>query len=290
MIVHTLEVKDSQHSTSSYLKISRQRASTQDAASDSRTTGELSEDEQIQISIVVPVYQEEKILASTLSLFSEELRAEFKLELIVSDGGSTDRTLEIAEQYADKIVQHLDTKRQTIAGGRNAGALVAEGDILVFLNGDTVPTDIRRFLQTVRVWSSHNKVSGEVAVACPVHVAPQERQLRDTLFHGFFNSYVRMLNLVGLGMGRGECQIVRSWAFKLVGGYNAGISAGEDFDLFRRLARIGKIGHKRGTGVYESPRRFRKYGYGRVLWSWFLNAISVMIRKKSVSEEWEAVR
>jgi predicted glycosyltransferase involved in capsule biosynthesis len=99
-----------------------------------------------------------------------------------------------------------------------------------------------------------------------------------------------MLNFIGMGMGRGECQIVLAEYFKKVGGYNSALTAGEDFDLFRRLAKIGKIKFAKDILVYESPRRFRKYGYLRILMSWLLNSISVMFYNRSVSKDWEAVR
>ena len=51
-------------------------------------------------------------------------------EIIISDGGSTDSTIIIAEKYADHIAKHEDvTHRQTIAEGRNNGAAIASGEI-----------------------------------------------------------------------------------------------------------------------------------------------------------------
>jgi len=247
---------------------------------------------QPRISIVIPVLNEEKLLAQTLEVFSPALRHQYGLEVIVSDGGSTDNTLVLAEQYADVIVRHTAPRRQTIAEGRNAGAARAEGVVLVFINGDTRPAAVHDFLETVTRWASKHGVrdAAECALACSVEIAPAERLWSDWLFHGLFNRYVRMLNWLGYGMGRGECQIVRSEDFWRVGGYNAQIAAGEDFDLYKRLASTGRIGWHKATLVYESPRRFRRFGYLHVLWMWMVNAVSVIVRKKAVSETWELVR
>lgn len=242
------------------------------------------------ISIVVPVLQEEKILEHTLSVFSKEVCARYNVELIVSDGGSTDKTLEIAQRYADKVIRHSGSERQTIAEGRNAGAKVARGDVLVFLNGDTIPAAIPDFFEAIESWNSATNKARPIALACPVKIPPQERQVRDVIFHTIYNMYVRALNAARIGMGRGECQIVRAADFHEVGGYNPTIAAGEDFDLYRRLAERGRIGYDKRSLVFESPRRFRKYGYTRVLWSWFINAISVLAFRRAVSDEWEAVR
>jgi glycosyltransferase involved in cell wall biosynthesis len=238
------------------------------------------------VSIIVPVLNEESLVEQTLSVF-DAVRNIFPIEIIVSDGGSHDRTRAIAEKYADRVICHTEHRKQTIAEGRNRGAERARGDILVFINGDTLPADSSAFMRTIMQWSSH---STEAALACPVHIAPHERRLADTLFHSFYNGYVRFLNMVGFGMGRGECQVVRRSVFATVGGYNHCLVAGEDFDLFRRVRRHGRIGWHSAMTVYESPRRFRKYGYGYVLWTWTVNALSVMIAGKAISHHWEEVR
>jgi glycosyltransferase involved in cell wall biosynthesis len=244
-----------------------------------------------RISIIVPALNEEKLIERTLACFPLEVRRNLNMELIVSDGGSTDRTLEIARQHADIVVEHLANRRQTIAEGRNRGAERATGDLLVFINADTLPRDPSGFVQGLKAFA--DTLSDDrtvVAIACPVEIAPEERGLTDRLFHGFFNNYVRLLNLVGLGMGRGECQVIRRDAFVKAGGYEDQMAAGEDFDLYKRLTQYGTIGHRSELGVYESPRRFRRYGYLRVLFEWTINALAVMILRRSISKEWEEIR
>jgi glycosyltransferase involved in cell wall biosynthesis len=240
------------------------------------------------LSVVVPVFQEEKILEEHLSVFTETLRKKYKFELIVSDGGSTDKTLEIARKYADKVVEHTEERRQTISEGRNNGANAAEGDTIVFINADTFPKNINNFFEIITAWNEKQKKFD--AMACYVWAFPDEIILKDKIFYILHNSYVNFLNKIGIGMGRGECQIVRKKSFEEVGGYNSLIVAGEDFDLYRRLAHKGKINFSKELVVYESPRRFRKYGYIKTVTYWMLNSLSVMFFGKSVSKEWEAVR
>jgi glycosyltransferase involved in cell wall biosynthesis len=244
-----------------------------------------------RISIIVPALNEEKLIERTLNCFPPDIRRRFNMELIVSDGGSSDRTREIAVRHGAIVVEHLANRRQTIAEGRNRGAEQATGDLLVFINADTVPRDAEQFVEGLAaVVDAPDHERSIVAIACPVEIAPQERGLSDRLFHGFFNNYVRLLNTVGLGMGRGECQVIRRDAFIKVGGYEDHMAAGEDFDLYKRLTRIGKIGHRSDLSVYESPRRFRRYGYLLVLFEWTINALAVMILGRSISKEWEEIR
>jgi glycosyltransferase involved in cell wall biosynthesis len=243
------------------------------------------------ISLIIPVLQEEKILAKTLSVYTPEIREKFNLEIIVSDGGSTDRTVEIAKKYADYVVLHSETRKQTIAEGRNKGAEVSKGDILIFINGDTIPAKPENFFQNIVDWiSGKTDLTKSDALACPCSVEKEEIIFKDRIFYACHNFYVRLLNFIGLGMGRGECQIVKKDIFKKVGGYNPDIAAGEDFDLYRRIAKCGKISYAKNLKVFESPRRFRKYGYLRIIYSWTINSISVWFRGRSVSKVWEAVR
>jgi GT2 family glycosyltransferase len=158
----------------------------------------------------------------------------------------------------------------------------------MFLNADSVIPDVRGFLE--RVAERMTRDAHLAALAMKVQIAPSERTWKDRLFHGFFNRYVQIINALGIGMGRGECQIVRRSAFDAVGGYNAKLPAAEDYDLYRRLRSSGKIAFDPRLLVYESPRRYRKYGYAKVYLEWTKNAFAVMAKNKSSSEVWEEVR
>src|SRR4051812_47233932 len=97
----------------------------------------------MKLSIIIPTLNEEKILEKTL-LHLRELH-DIPYEIIVSDGKSKDKTIEIANKYADKVVVYEGEKRQTIGMGRNLGASVAQGDFFVFLDADMYVPDINDF-------------------------------------------------------------------------------------------------------------------------------------------------
>jgi glycosyltransferase involved in cell wall biosynthesis len=241
----------------------------------------------IKISVIIPTLHEEKVLAATLGQFTDAMRKEFCVEIIVSDGGSTDQTIEIAKKYADSVVQHSPASEQNISQGRNEGAEVARGNILIFLNADVMIEEPEKFFSTIqRVMDSYN-VAG---ATCNVNIYPEEERFFDWAFHNFYNGYFWLLNMLGLGMGRGECHVIRSDVFREIGGYDKNITAGEDFELFLRLKRKGKIVFMRTLTVFESPRRFRKYGYLWVTIIWLLNAIGVLFFRRSVVDQWKPVR
>ncbi len=241
----------------------------------------------MKTSIIIPTLNEEKLLEGMLRQFQSEIVSRHNLEIIVSDGGSTDSTLEIARRLAHKVVINQDHVRQTIAMGRNAGAAEAAGDVLVFLNADTLIQDIDRFFVTLKEEIQAPQVA---ALTCSVLVFPQEERTIDVLYHRFYNWFFFMMNQVGMAMGRGECHIIKRPVFQQVNGYATGIAAGEDYDMFRRLERVGKVKFLKDLVVYESPRRYRRFGYAYVTASWFLNFLSVFFLRRSISNQWKPVR
>ncbi len=251
----------------------------------------MSTDQLPLLSIIIPVLQEEKLLEATLAVYTPEVRKRYRAELIVSDGGSTDGTLAIADAHADVVVLHDGAHRQTIAEGRHQGAMAAHGEVFVFINGDTVPADIERFFTTVTEFAERRgRYARASALSSPVHVDPLERKWMDVVFHGLQNRYVLLLNALRFGAGRGECQVVRREIYERVGGYDIKLAAGEDFDLFARIGLKARVRFARELLVHESPRRFRKFGYFRVLLWWMTNALSVLFTGRSSSDEWEPVR
>ncbi len=240
-----------------------------------------------RISIVIPALQEEALLSSTLNQFSLGIRQKFGIEVIVSDGGSTDRTIEFARSCADIVVERRPGAPENISIGRNHGAKSANGDILVFLNADVRIPNVEVFFQRVLDVIAHNRI---VAVTCNVLIYPNDEQFVDRIFHNFFNIYFYLLNVCGIGMGRGECHIMKRNVFESIGGYNEALAAGEDYELFVRLRRLGKISFLRDLAVYESPRRYRKYGYWWILFLWFMNGIWATLFKRSFVHQWKPVR
>ena len=242
----------------------------------------------MKYSIIIPTLNEEKVLPELLKQLSDkELKLKYNYEVIVSDGGSTDDTILIANKYASKIVIHNKEKKQNISEGRNAGANIANSDILIFINGDVLFDNLEYFFARIQ-----NKFinSEYLAMTCKVNVIPSERNFSDRVFLGFYNWYFHLLNFIGLGMGRGECHIMSREVYSKHNGYNENMAAGEDFDLYKRIRKNGKIFFDKKLTIYESPRRYRKYGHVKIFLTWLFNALYVIFTNKSLSTEWEEVR
>jgi glycosyltransferase involved in cell wall biosynthesis len=238
-------------------------------------------------SVIIPALNEEKLLPRMLGQFSPDLLERFGVELVVSDGGSMDGTLAIARAHAHLVVENTPYVKQTISAGRNAGAQRANGEIFVFLNADTFLKEPKTFFSRI---SEEIDKPGIVAVTSAVSVYPEEERWQDRAFHGFYNWFFYMMNRVGMGMGRGECHVMKREVFHQVQGYADRIAAGEDYDMFRRLEHLGRIRFLRDVVVFESPRRYRRFGYAYVTASWFLNFLSVFFLRRSILSEWKPVR
>ena len=85
-----------------------------------------------KVSVIIPTLNEEKHIGALLeSLKNQTYEGDY--EIIVSDGNSEDKTREIAKKYTDKVIIE---KIRSAAAERQAGAKQAEGDILLFVDGD----------------------------------------------------------------------------------------------------------------------------------------------------------
>jgi glycosyltransferase involved in cell wall biosynthesis len=246
--------------------------------------------DKLNFSIVVPALDEEDIILNLLSEFTKERKAKYGFEVILSDGGSNDKTIEISKPFIEKVEVHHENS-QTIGAGRNDGAVLASSKNIIFLNADTKLKNADKFLQIITDWSNNKGKYGKFnALAGRVEPDPKDIIWKDRIFYFIFNKYFNFLNIINIGMGRGECQVIRKELFDQLGGYNSEIAAGEDFDLFHRVAKKEKVKFANDLVVFESPRRFRKKGYINTVALWFFNSLWVWISGHSISKKWEKVR
>ena len=154
------------------------------------------------ISVVIPAFNEESCLPATLS----SLRAAISVcrcgaELIVVDNESADRTMGIARSVGATVVHEAV---HNISRVRNAGASVARGDVLAFVDADTIVPPY--FLERVAEAMGDPVCFGGSADI--VHM-PASKLLR---------AYLEAWRWLGirLGMTQGAAQFCRKSAFDLI--------------------------------------------------------------------------
>ena len=86
-------------------------------------------------SIIMPVLNEEAVLEHYLDILVSQT-SHHDCELLIVDGGSTDRTIEIAQRFGRVI-----SSQRGRAAQMNCGASVATGEVLLFLHADTLLPD-----------------------------------------------------------------------------------------------------------------------------------------------------
>ena len=144
------------------------------------------------ISVIIPIYNEEKALPATLDQFRSQSGA---FELIAVDGGSTDRTCDIVARYPDVQLLHAPKGR---ASQMNAGARRARGDWLLFLHADTLlpPGALRRLTDldtasTVQAGGFRHWFSGEDWRLRLISVLDNYRCQRTRIIYGDQALFVR---------------------------------------------------------------------------------------------------
>lgn len=243
-----------------------------------------------RLSIIIPCRNEAKYIAATLTQF-EKLLERHNIEIIVSDGNSTDGTAEIVQdferRFPGRVILAQKPGKQNIAIGRNYGASQATGNILFHTDADVRIPDPERFFPKVMQAFEKPEV---VAATVPIWVYPEESGLKDKFYHLLMNSTIRLSFFVGLYLAKGECQLVRKEVFERIGGYSEHLVAGEDCNLFYRLHKQGRIAYLYRLCVHHSPRRFRQYGYLRLTLIYLREGIWMSLGRRSYVKEWKAVR
>jgi glycosyltransferase involved in cell wall biosynthesis len=165
------------------------------------------------LSVIIPAFNEKRFLPETLDHLrraTEQLEVvpDGIIETIVVDNASSDRTAEIALAFGAKVISILD---HNIARVRNAGACAASGDLLVFLDADTLipPSLLTRIMQETKQ---------PTCLGGAVDIDYQPARL-------LMKMYLRLWRLIGLclGMAPGAVQFCRRDAFSTLRGYDESI-------------------------------------------------------------------
>ena len=208
--------------------------------------GGAAEIEMTWISIIVPVLNEAQGISESLAVLAP-LRARGH-EIIVVDGGSSDKTPDLASRAADRVVSAPRGR----ASQMNAGAALARGEVLVFLHADTRLPEAAgaRILQGLaasgRAWGRFDVRIEGASVFLPVIAFFMNLRSRAT------------------GIATGDQAIfVRREAFERAGGFPP-LELMEDIALSRSLKRVSRplcLAEKAVT----SGRRWERHGVLRTV-------------------------
>ena len=196
----------------------------------------------MRLSIIVPAFNEEKLLPATLRSIKVALpafaRRGWETELIVCDNNSTDRTAEVAGREGARVV--FEPVNQ-IARARNAGAAVATGEWLVVVDADSQVSP-ELFADAADAMASGRHVAGGATVRLDEFFAA------GWIATELWNGISRVCRWCA-----GSFIFCEAAAFHAVQGFSPELYISEEIDLTKRLKAYGKA-RRRGIVILTRHR------------------------------------
>lgn len=182
--------------------------------------------ETMKISIVIPAFNEEKLLPATLQSVRAAATAfeqrGWDWELVVCDNNSKDRTAEVAREQGARVV--FEPVNQ-IARARNTGAAAAAGNWLVFVDADSHPSR-ELFEDVAEALVSGKYVGGGVTVKMDAHKFHPAAWFANNLWNG--------ISRVQRWMA-GSFIFCETAAFRALGGFSQELFVSEEIEFSQRL-------------------------------------------------------
>jgi rSAM/selenodomain-associated transferase 2 len=203
----------------------------------------------MKISVVIPTLNEELSIGETLEKVNS---LENICEIILVDGGSLDKTLEIARKFGLKTIQTKPGRGLQL----DAGARAAKGDVFWFLHADTLPPEDGG-AQIFNALRDKQVVGGNFEI----------RFQGDSRAAKFLTWLYPKLRLLGLCYGD-SAFFVRREFYEKSGGFTP-LPLFEDVEFYQKLKRYGRFVHLKSF-VVSSSRRFEKRSFALTFARWSL--------------------
>lgn len=204
------------------------------------------------ISFIVPAHNEELLVKGTLAAIGAAAGTVLAqpFEVILVNDDSTDATAAIARANGATVI---DVKLRHIAAVRNAGARVARGEVLIFVDADT------RISPAVLAGTMHALQDGAIGGGAAV-VFEGRIPLVTRVYMALFMIVWRRLNLAA-----GCYFFARRTEFEAVGGFDERYYTSEELHLSRALKQRGRFAVVKEP-VISSGRKARLHSPAQVLW------------------------
>jgi glycosyltransferase involved in cell wall biosynthesis len=220
-----------------------------------------------KISVIIPAHNEEDYIAATLDALGRQDYPDY--EIVVIANGCTDRTADVARDKCQRLVA-LEAKGLGVS--RNLGAHIATGDLLVFLDADTVlePHALRIIAEQFTERDAGGTLKGR----------PDSDRFAYRVIYGLKNFIHRFV------VRNGSSGVIICWKeqFASVGGFDERLELRENSELIRRLKRFGGYKYIGTTAATTSMRRYERRGVKHIVWLWiklwFLSLFSDLSHRK----------
>lgn len=222
------------------------------------------------VSIIIPTLNEEKFLPRLIQSIKKQNFSDY--EIIVSDANSQDKTREIALENNCHFVVDEDLSHHHPSWQRNNGAAVARGDVLLFLDADSVLQD--DFLEKVINEFYSKKLSG---AGFYFKFNPNKFSYRIFAFlYNFFCFFRQYFSPISIGAG----MLAKKEVHDLINGFDPGLSLAEDYDYCQRVAEKGRFRVITSCRLLYSSRRIERDGFFKVGLAWTKMAFYTLFNRK----------
>ena len=219
----------------------------------------------MRVSVVVPTFHEEAGIEGFLRQFDDQTLPRSEFEVIIVDGGSADRTREIAARHADRVILQAG---EGVGGARNDGVAIARAGVVATTDADCrLPRDwLERIVHRF-------EDPGVVAVVGPDGPLEGGWKARSLFF--LIRGLIRVAAMAGVYTTGGGNSAFRRDAFLAVGGYRP-LPHSDDVDLGLRIRAQGRIVYDPALFVRFSVRRLERHGYARTLLTWLRGDVKLL--------------
>ena len=217
----------------------------------------------MDISLIIPAFNEEKAIGKCLEVAIQNSKGKFK-EIIVVDNASTDKTAEIASSYPGVTVVY--EARKGTGNARQTGFENAHADVVAYLDSDShIPED---WVEKIEKMFTEDPNLVFLSGAYRYHDCSRPRALfLDAVWWFSLIAYWT----VGYVGNTGNCAM-RSEAMHKIGGFDRSILFyGDDTDIARRLHAVGRTVWSMSFYNYSSSRRFSEQGVFKTYFTYLLN-------------------
>lgn len=227
------------------------------------------------ISVVIPTYNEEKNIERCLRALNEQTIPRKDFEIIVVDGQSSDRTIEIAQMYADKVIQQVS---DGVGGARNDGVRIARGEVIVTTDADCIPYS--EWLEIVQEHFEDEKVIAVTGFLNPFDCEDLNRY-EAYIYRLLFlisNHLLTAFAITGFYHLCGANSAFHRTTFLEIGGY-LDLPYSDDIEIYKRLKPKGKMVLDKRMRVNYSIRRIRKMSLIKYIYQITRNDFVTLILK-----------
>jgi glycosyltransferase involved in cell wall biosynthesis len=227
------------------------------------------------VSVVIPTYCEEQNIERCLQSIRRQVFEKGKIEIIVVDSNSPDNTRAVAQKYADKVV---NLRKRGVSTARNVGAQKAKGELLLFLDADTI-LDFGFVAEVYEIFTDSNVVCVAGTMA-GIERSSTVGNLFKFAHYGLVNGVSALTAHLGFPFFPTVCCACRKSVFQKVGGFDEGLAVAEDLNFSLKMGRTGKCLVSGRARAYTSLRRVMKNGRMKNYYTYFRNYFRVFILNK----------